>query len=166
MLECPYIRIGSGVHETSRYACVLTHAVDTNIPLQGYELLFYAGEQLIGRLSDDGRLQICKWYACDGYSPTLRMFGKWLRITPTPKKAGLFPAIFHDFTRQFLGTDGCPWTREETDTWFYDLLVAGGAGKLIAGTYYGAVSKTLGDIYHHFRTPDPTLWIIERKIQP
>ena len=102
-LTCPYLRIGSGVHETPKYACILTRAVVTHIPVTGKAMLFYAGEQLLGKLSQEGRLEIMAWYACDGYSPTLRIFGGWRRITPTPRKAGFFPSILHDFTRQFCG---------------------------------------------------------------
>lgn len=158
-LTCPYIRIGSGAHESAKYACILTHAVFTHIPVIGKELLFYAGEQLLARLSAEGRLEIMARYACDGYSPTLRMFGAWRRITPTPRKAGFFPAILHDITRQFCEVEGCPWTREDSDTWFYDALVAGGENPHIAGTYYGAVSRILGDIWYRFRRTDPTLSI-------
>lgn len=158
-LVCPYIRIGSGAHENARYACVLTRAVSTHIPIKGQELLFYAGEQLLGRLSTEGRLEISQWYACDGYSPTIPMFGGWLRITPTPKKAGLFPAIFHDFTRQFCEVDGCPWTRQDSDTWFYNVLISGGESKTLAGTYYGAVSRAIGNLWYRFRKHDPTLTV-------
>lgn len=163
-MQCPHLRLGSGVHENAEYACVLTRAVVTYIPIKGREMLFYAGEQLLAKLSREGRLEILAWYACDGYSPTIRFFGGWLRITPIPRKAGYFPAIFHDFTRQFLDTEGCPWHRDQSDAWFYDALVAGGESPHIAGTYYGAVSRTLGNIWTRLTHKlDPTLWIREVK---
>lgn len=158
-LSCPYLRIGSGIRQTDRYACVLIRAATTNIPITGREMLFYTGNQLLGRLSSDGRLEIAQKYACDGYSPTIRFFTKWLRITPTPKKAGFFPAILHDFTRQFCEVEGSPWGRKESDTWFYDVLINGGESKRLAGTYYGAVAKTIGDIWFKFRRHDPSLRI-------
>lgn len=162
LFTCPQFRIGFGVRETERWACLLTREAVTHIPVTGRELVFRSGEQVLGRLSAEGRLEISQWYACDGYSPTIPMFGRWLRITPTPKKAGLFPAIFHDFTRQFCEVDGCPWTRQDSDTWFYNVLISGGESKTLAGTYYGAVSRAIGNLWYRFRKHDPTLTVSEK----
>lgn len=156
ILECPYVSIGIRARQNKKYACILTCAVSTYIPLKGYSVVFRSEDKVLGRLSSEGKLEIMAEYACDGYSPTWRVFGKWVG-TPAPRKAGLFPAIFHDFTRQFCEVGGCPWSRAESDTWFYDLMIDAGVNKHIAGVYYGAVSRTLGDIWHKFRKYDPTL---------
>jgi hypothetical protein len=145
--------------ETPRYSVVLRRQQTYQIPLYGHNLDFYAGDLRLGWLNEFGILCILPGYACDGYSPCIKILGKWIRLTPTPK-AGMFPAVLHDFTRQFCDTAGCPWNREQTDTWFYNAMVHGGSNKHIAGIYYGAVSRTIGNIYHHFRKHDPTLEII------
>jgi hypothetical protein len=162
MSQYPHLTIGAGVHETSRYACVLTEDVGRYTSISGKSLRFYAGDQLIARLYPDGYLVMMAGYACDGYSPTVRWFGKWRRLTPVPKKAGYFPAIRHDLTRQFVPVQGCPWNRQDSDHWFYDDLVAGGESKSIAGAYYSAVSRTLGNAWSKLTyKPDLTLRIVE-----
>lgn len=145
--------------ETPRWACVLTDKAGTFLPITGQHRIFRSGDQILGELFEDGWLEIRAGYACDGYSPTFRLFGKWIRLTPTPSRAGMFPAVLHDFTRQFCETPGSAWTRENSDIWFYDALIAGGESKKIAGTYYAAVSRTIGDFYYSLRKHDPKLSI-------
>lgn len=129
---------------------------------------FYSGHQLLGH-HEGGTTMLQKGFACDGYSPVIRIpWGKgryrFIKLTHTPKSAGLFPAVWHDFTRQFSYVDGCPWARDQTDWWFYDSLVKGGVNPHIAGTYYGAVAGLAGDVFIRMsRKPDPLLWI--EKIQ-
>lgn len=144
----------------SKWAVVLTQDVSVSMPLYGVSQYFYCGEQLLGKLSAGGVLTICKGYACDGYSPTLRIMGRWVKFTPTPR-AGLFPAVLHDFTRQFLPVSGCLWTIKDTDTWFYNALVEGGVSKHVAGCYYSAVSGAIGTIWARLtRGHDPSVQIV------
>jgi hypothetical protein len=117
--------------------------VQTNI--RGKEFVFSSNGKLFGGLSVDGTLRIYSGYACDGYSPVLKVFGKFVRLTPTPK-CGMLPAVAHDFTRQFAGVEGCPWDRHFSDTLFFDLLVLGGSGD-IASIYHGAVAGKVGDLF-------------------
>lgn len=156
----PQISIGDGLYETRRYACVVSRPVVTRIPIYGLDLSFRSGCQELGRLYPDGELVIKDGYACDGYSPTIRFFGSWIRLTPIPKRAKYFPAIFHDFTRQFVNTDGCPWTSHQSDMWFYDLLVSGGENRQMAGTYFGAVNGLAGMVFTKLTgSHDPSLRI-------
>jgi hypothetical protein len=157
-LTNPYIDIGKGARQNRRFACILTSAVYTYLPLIGRTAIFRSGDKVFARLSEEGRLEIMQDYACDGYSPTIRFFGKWLG-TPAPNGAGLFPAVFHDFTRQFCKVDGCPWTREDSDKWFYDLMIDAKVNKHIAGVYYGAVSRLAGSLWHKFSKLDLNLSI-------
>lgn len=119
---------------------------------------FYDGEQLIG-VFKNGRITVKSGYACDGYSPSKMLCGLHLRLTPTPK-AGLWPAVKHDFMRQFLEVKHCPWTRQDTDVAFYNALVDGGSGA-IAGLYHSVVSGAIGTAYiAATRKKNPKLRII------
>lgn len=159
MITCPYIHIGFRSYETERYATVVGCDVSTKLRIFGHNLIFRSGDQILATLEPDGTFTIKEYYACDGYSPCLKILGSWKRITPIPKRAGLFPAILHDVLRQFCTTPGCPWDRKFSDTAFYDALRAGGETKTTSGIYYGAVSRTLGNIWFHFRKHDPSLSI-------
>ncbi len=160
MIPCPYINTGHGSYESRDWSVVLDRNAETRLPkIRGKSLAFISGGMILATLKLNGDFTIKMGYACDGYSPTVKMFGKWRRITPTPKRAGLFPAILHDILRQFCEVEGCPWDREYTDVAFYDCLRAGGENSTISGIYYGAVSRTVGDIYHHFSKHDPKLHI-------
>lgn len=161
MFECPFVNyLGQGVKATDDYACVLMREAGTNIPKTGKLFKFFAGNQLLATLSVFGRLEIQPDYACDGYSPTRKTFIGWLSPTPRPKKAGMFPAIGHDLTRQFLHVAGCPWTLEESDIWFREWLIAGGESRWIADRYYSVVAGRIGSLWHKwFHKHDPTLRI-------
>lgn len=154
-MNCPPIKW----HETPKWSVILADPVGTFLPIKGQHRIFRSGDVILGELFEDGWLEIRAGYACDGYSPTFRLFGKWIRLTPTPSRAGMFPAVLHDFTRQFCETPGSAWTRENSDIWFYDALIAGGESKKIAGTYYAAVSRAIGDFYYSLRKHDPKLSI-------
>lgn len=120
---------------------------------------FFSGDQLLATWH---RRQLVhhKGFACDGYSPVITVFGRHIRLTPTPR-CGFFPSVDHDLKRQILVADGCPWTREETDLDFYNSLVAGGTHPHVAGTYYGTVGGSFGTLYiRATRKPDPSLRII------
>lgn len=159
MISCPLITVGFKSYQTEDYAAVLGCDVSTKLPLHGFNMIFRSGNQILATLEADGLFTIKKGYACDTYSPCVRMFGRWNHITPIPKKAGLFPAFLHDILRQFCTTPGCPWDRKFSDTMFYDALIAGGETKTISGIYYGAVSRTLGNIWFKFHKQDPKLTI-------
>ena len=94
-INCPPIKW----HESTKWSVVLADTVGTFIPITGQARIFRAGDRVLGELSEDGWLEINKGYACDGYSPCFRAFGKWFRMTPTPRFAGMFPSMLHDFTR-------------------------------------------------------------------
>jgi len=124
---------------------------------------FRAGTKLIARAVPGSIILFCG-YACDGYSPVIRRprwvpgRSKWMRLTPTPR-CGMFPAIIHDFFRQFCGVDRCPWDRAKADDWFFDALIAGRCTKE-AGVYHSIVSGTIGDTFIALtRKPDPSLSI-------
>lgn len=155
-----YLFPGTHYEVTARWPVRLLAAVpEKHLPIHAGPLEFRSGSQPLGRW--DGReLTILPGYACDGYSPVIRVCGRWLRLTPTPR-AGLWPAVLHDFLRQFLATPGCPWSREDSDEWFYNALTSGGLTNHLAGTYYGAVAGPFGSAFMRLtRRPDPALNII------
>ena len=160
MITCPYINIGFKSYETEKHATVLGCDVSTNLPIKGHNLIFRSGKTILANLKPDGRFTIMAHYASDGYSPCIKVLGKWKRITPIPKRAGLFPAILHDVLRQYCTTPGCPWDRKFSDTMFYNALRGGGESASISGAYYGAVSRTFGNIWFRmFHKTDPELSI-------
>lgn len=158
-MTCPLLQPGIHYQSSERWPVILIAAVGTPLPIQSPPLDFYAGERHLARW--DGRIfTVLQGYACDGYSPVVRMFGRWVRLTPTPRRAGLWPSVLHDCLRQFLLTPGCPWTRQDSDAWFYDALLAGGLDRHRAGIYHGAVAGPLGSAWIALtRTPDPSLRI-------
>ncbi len=142
---------------------VLLHDVWDTIPIKGKEFVFLSRGREFGRLSSNGSFVIRKGYACDGFSPVLKVFGKFVRLTPTPK-SGMWSSIRHDFFRQFADVPNCPWGRKDTDTWFYNDLVRGGMSSSMAGTYYGAVAGKAGDLFLALtRKSKDHLCVIERK---
>jgi len=162
-MNCPLLVPGLDFSAVGRWPVVTRRNIAAVI---GYDLgaryRFYSGDRLLAH-HDGGTVILRTGYACDGYSPVIpyRVMGRWhfVRLTPTPA-AGMFPAILHDFARQFCDIPKCPWDRLDTDAWFYDSLVAGGCNKHLAGTYYGAVAGVAGDIFIAMsRRPDPQLWI-------
>lgn len=149
------ITIGDGAHETPKWSAVLDVDFSRPTPYKGIHLGFFKGNQMLGELKPNGELVTKARYACDGYTPCFRLFGKWIRITPTPK-AGFVPAFRHDLTRQFLDVEGCPWTRKDSDDWFHQDLIEGGEPKWKTNIYHRAVSGIAGNV-----------WIaISRKIDP
>ena len=59
-----------------------------------------------------------------------------------------------------MDTPGCPWTRQDTDAWFYDAMIAGGLHPHHAGIYHGAVAGPVGTAWLKLtRQPDPKLTI-------
>ena len=157
-MSCPLLQPGTHYQVTDRWPVVMAAAVGSPLPIQSPPLDFFAGPLQLARW--DGRVfSILPGYACDGYSPVLRICGRWVRVTPIPR-AGLWPAVLHDCLRQFLLAPGCPWTRQDTDAWFYSALTAGGLHRHHAGIYHGAVAGPLGTAWIAItRTPDPTLSI-------
>ena len=133
----PIIRPGD--HDSSaRWPVILKQTAGAELPISGPPVDFLAGTRRLASW-DGTRFHIHQGYACDGYSPVLRLFGRWIPITPIPA-CGLWPAILHDALRQFLPVPGCPWTRQDTDEWFYNALIAGGLTPHHAGLYHGAVA--------------------------
>jgi hypothetical protein len=155
---CPILSPGTHYRTSDRWPLVMTACVSTPLPLRAAPLDFHAGTLHLARWDGDF-LTILPGYACDGYSPVIRICGRWVRITPTPA-CGLWPAVLHDLLRQFLPIPGCPWTRQDTDNWFYAALTAGNLHPHHAGLYHGAVAGPLGTAWIAItRTPDPTLSI-------
>jgi hypothetical protein len=158
-MTCPILHPGTHYRTSDRWPVIMTAVVGSALPIQSPPLDFHAGPLHLARW--DGRIfSVLPGYACDGYSPVLRVLGRWLRITPTPR-AGLWPAVLHDCLRQFLLAPGCPWTRQDTDSWFYAALAAGGLHRHHAGIYHGAVAGPLGTAWIALtRTPDRSLRIV------
>lgn len=158
---CPLLKRGVDFEAQGRWPCVMLHPVSG---MMGHDLgaifEFYSGERLLAR-HDKGRLTLMKGYACDSFSPVIRLpFGKFWHLTPWPV-SGPWPAFGHDLTRQFLIVDGCPYKREDTDNWFYNWLTAGGVSPRKAGGYYVAVAGPAGDAFIRMtRKPDPNLRIV------
>jgi hypothetical protein len=151
-MNCPSVTIRNGARANGSWPLVTTRDVAFNLD-QYYGLPFTlrtGTKNLASYLS--GQLIVHEGYACDGYSPVLSCPFKsdrsdpWLRLTPTPA-CGYAPAILHDITRQFLGVQGCPWDRKQTDEWFYNCLLAGGVSKRMAGIYHHAVAGSFGSLY-------------------
>lgn len=169
-MNCPRLTPGNCYQPAGYWPVVLQRQVAAVHHDLGASYEFYSGETLLAR-HEGGTTLLHAGYACDGYSPVIRL--RWrggcrfLRLTPTPRRAGMFPAIWHDFTRQFQDVEGCPWTREQTDHWFYDALLAGGENRHLAGTYYGAVAGLMGDAFIRLtRQPDPKLRIVQTPYAP
>ena len=156
---CPLLQRGVDFDSQGRWPVVLHHPCSGNMGRDfGAIFHLYSGPQLLARHAN-GRLVLMKHYASDGYSPVIRVFGKFVYLTPWPK-CGVWPALGHDVMRQFVGVEGCPWDRIDTDLCFYNWLTAGGVHPDVAGTYYGAVAGVVGDIFINLtRKPDPDLWI-------
>lgn len=159
MIACPPIILGEHYRIGRRWAVMMTADVSTPLPITAAPLDFLSGDQRL--VTWDGeRLHVLAGYACDGYSPVIRLCGRWIRITPIPP-AGLWPAILHDALRQFVGVPGCPWNRRNSDDWFYDALITGGIWRHHAGLYHAAVAGPVGSAWLHLTLrPDPSLRII------
>ena len=163
-MKCPYLIEGRDWEAVGDWPVTTFRDIAIELPLDlGRVYEFRAGTKLLAR-HDAGIIILFRGYSCDGYSPVIRrprwMPGKskWLRLTPTPR-CGMFPAIAHDFFRQFLGVDRCPWTRKDADDWFFNALI-GGRCTNAAGVYHSAVSGFLGDAFISLtRKPDPSLSI-------
>jgi hypothetical protein len=160
-MNCPLVLIGEGAHFTRKWAVITDKDLGFYLGgLKGTTARLYCGDSLVASL-DNGFLSIRPSYACDGYSPVKwsSLLNKWLRFTPIPY-CGLAPAILHDLTRQYLGVEGCPWTREQTDTWFRECMIAGGTSPLVAWIYYKAVSSAIGTAYMAGYKPANSLKIV------
>lgn len=130
-------------HPDYRFVTVRAITFDLGMGLEG-NFEFRDGKKLIAVLNNDD-LTIATGYAWDGNSPAFCWFKRWWSPTPT-LKCGFGPSLAHDFTRQFHRVAGCLWTREDTDTLFYKLIVAGGSSEL-AGLYHYFVSSKIGTAY-------------------
>lgn len=167
-MNCPRLTAGLDFAPTDTHPVVILRPIEARLSYDlGAVYQFFSGEKLLAR-HDAGVLTIMPGYACDGYSPVLRkprwMPGKdrYIRLTPTPR-CGIFPAVLHDFTRQFSPVDGCPWNRERTDDWLYLSLVAGGCSE-DAGIYHAAVAGYVGTTFIRLTTkPDPALVILRTR---
>lgn len=145
---------------TRDWAMVMATPVIFEIEDLGAVFEFWAGARLLA-YHEHGKLVVSEAYALDGYSPVIRVFGKWVKLTPVPKKAGHGPDLLHDLTRQFLHVPFCPWTRKQTDDWFFDELIAGGESAKIAGAYHQVVAGSIGSLWMALkREPDPSLKIM------
>lgn len=161
-MNCPKILIGDGAACTDEWPVLFTRHAKFHVELYiAGRFEFYSGEKLLATL-ENGELEIMTGYSCDGYSPVvwLPIVRKWLRLTPTPK-CGFAPAALHDFTRQFFPVVGCPWTRIQTDNWFFNCLLAGKVHPALSGIYHQAVAGVVGTAYIRLtRKSDPKLRIV------
>lgn len=152
-MNCPTLIAGVNYKETDDYPFVSLRKMAVTLPYDlGAKFLLKTGNQVLG-YHDRGVLTVCEGYASDTYSPCIKRpwyipgKSRYLHVTPVPKSAGFAPAILHDMTRQFFPVPGCPWTREDCDDWFYNMLLAGGESELIAGIYHEAVAGLTGDLW-------------------
>jgi len=158
VIACPYLKPGTHYQVTDRWPLLMKAMVSTPLPLDAPPMDFLSGDLLLASWTGKD-FQVHPGYACDGYTPVLRLCRRWVCITPTPA-AGLWPAVLHDALRQFMNVTGCPWTRQQTDAWFYDALTAGGLPPHLAGIYHGAVAGPLGTAWIRLsRRRDPRLRI-------
>jgi hypothetical protein len=165
VIACPLLKPGEHYDIGTRWAVILRAMVSTPLPLRAEPHDFLSGQQVLARW--DGReFHVMPGYACDGYSPVIRICGRWVRLTPTPP-CGLWPAVLHDVLRQFLSVPGCPWSRAESDAWFYEALHSGGLHPHHAGIYHGAVAGPLGSAWLRLtRTRDLRLRITPAEASP
>lgn len=165
MMICERLVEGTDYAERGGWPVMLGRDVEIELPAEmgcGFLWDFVSGKHWLGKLRN-GRLTIHAGYACDGYSPVVRLCGRFVRLTPTPA-AGMLPAIWHDLARQFHAVPGCPWTRHQADEWFRDLLLAGGCGPVVAAAYFRAVAGTTGKIYEALtRRHDGALKVVRRR---
>lgn len=167
---CPILVCGEDFETVGRWPVVVMVDILASSPDLGARFEFYSGDQLLS-VHDRGTHLIKAAYACDGYSPTFWLFGRLIRLTPTPG-AGMFPAIKHDNDRQMLGAMialkaaglidwDLPFTRANTDEWFYNSLTDGGVNRHVAGTYYGTVAGPVGSAFIRMtRKQDPNLRVV------
>ena len=164
-MNCPHVTLGNGARANGSWPLLTTRDVAFTLDrYYGDPFMLLTGDKILASYFS-GRLVVHAGYASDGYSPVISYpFSRdpqdpWLRLTPTPQ-CGFAPAILHDITRQFLNVPGCPWDREQTDTWFFNCLVAGGMSRRRAGIYHHAVAGPIGDVYiKATRSVDPNLHI-------
>ena len=167
-MNCPVLIEGRDWEPVGDWPLVTFRDLAAVLPYDlGRVYEFRAGTKLIAR-HEHGTIILFRGYACDGFSPVIRrpcwMPGrsKWIRLTPTPK-CGMFPAIWHDFFRQFSGVHNCPWDRAKADDWFFDSLTAGRCTNA-AGLYHSVVAGTLGDAFIALtRKVDPSLSITSHR---
>jgi hypothetical protein len=86
---------------------------------------------------EDNILIVFHEYAWNGCSPKRCVFGKWIG-TPDTRNNTLASGI-HDALCQFINTVDFPFTKEEVDLIFYEILLM--SGFLMAHQYYWAVKK-------------------------
>ena len=158
-MNCP--RLISGYHYQTRgkwrVALMMRVGAILSHDFRG-EYSFRHGEIELMHLA--GRaLTFTEYFACDGFSPVVKLLGVWIPLTPTPV-CGMFPAVGHDGLTQFASVPGCPWDQKFANDEFYNSLVAGGCSTA-ASLYHGAVSGRVGRIYKRLRhRPDPLLNIV------
>lgn len=152
-----FLTQGTHYEVTDRWPVRMLAAVAAPLPLRAAPFELLTGDTQLARW-DGKTLTILPGYACDGYSPVIRFCGRWLRLTPVPR-AGLWPAVLHDALRQMLPLPGCPFTRKDSDDWFYNALTAGGLQRDYAGIYHGAVAGPVGTAWLRLtrRAPNPDL---------
>lgn len=107
----------------------------------GKNLVFKYGESVLAELNGD-ELTIFKPYLWDGCSPS-KLFGVPFFSTPSPASTAA-ASICHDLFYQFLGIDGCPWSRKFADDEFEIILKRNGFS--LYRLYFLAVRK-LGSIF-------------------
>jgi hypothetical protein len=111
-VTCPLLVLGRDFVPQGKWPVVMTKLAKGNLGRDyGATFHFYSSHRLLARLQH-AELTLLKCYASDGYSPVIRLpFGKFLRLTPTPK-CGMWPALGHDLTRQFLDVVWQVWRQQ------------------------------------------------------
>jgi hypothetical protein len=86
---------------------------------------------------EDNTLIVYNQYAWNGCSPKRCVLGIWVGTPDT--KTNILASGIHDALVQFINTIHFPFTKEEIDLIFYEIMVL--SGFLLANQYYWAVKK-------------------------
>lgn len=141
MLKKPYI-----------YARSSSRSYSTGIQLPA-AYRFYDKGKLWLEISKNGRLTVSGGYAWDGCSPKIKLFGMVFGVPEGPiSDVTGYPqtydaSLFHDALCQFQNHPSMPFSRDQIDRFFYDLLVRDGFEK--ASLYYKVV-RFFGPTFSRF----------------
>jgi len=99
----------------------------------------------------DDELTIFAGFSWDLASPSFRVGRKWLG-TPTSDRE-VAATQLHDFARGLLASPCCPWTRKDSDDFFYDLMEL--KQSRVSGLYHWFVSNKIGSLFMKLTNKGP-----------
>lgn len=147
MLKKPYIHCLDVAYNYQIKRHIL-ESLENPIPKRG--IFFKVGFVSWAYLDSSGGLRITRNYAWDGCTPKIKIFGKVRGVPdgPISEKTGLpqtyHASLIHDVLCQFQEHKKMPFTREQIDLIFYDVMVRDGFKH--AKLYFKAV-RLLGGVY-------------------